>query len=289
MARSAKQWLSGQVERIEGEWLFEDLSGSVVIGECERETGSGATLKLHLRSVRHGLVDVFVLSGEGCRIENGEVDLVAKQIVVVSGGEGVFAAVEGLREPRFEGAVLFRLQIRIRDNALTAGESFFEARSFDACGVGEAQPASGKKIAALEELPGKGHTRHSRISKSSVVDETRTGNNGEWAQAECLLPENSLVATKTVGDGRESEVADETIFVLELVSESGLGPTSFQIVCLIVESSSVDIGDGIGRKVEELPAGVNELIDVHALVVILGDAQAVLPARGTAQGKLSAG
>jgi hypothetical protein len=91
MARSAKQWLSGQVERIEGEWLFEDLSGSVVIGECEGDTGCGATLKLHLRSVRHGFVDVLILSREGCGIENGEIDLVAKQVVVVSGGEGVFS------------------------------------------------------------------------------------------------------------------------------------------------------------------------------------------------------
>ena len=59
------QRLARLEQRIEGEWLFQNLRGSVGVGAIERQFGQRTSVKLHLRAVRQGLIHVDVLSAEG--------------------------------------------------------------------------------------------------------------------------------------------------------------------------------------------------------------------------------
>ena len=79
-------------------------------------------MELDFRAVRHGFVDVLVLTGEGVGIEDGEINLVAELIVVVSGGEGVLASEKILLKPGLEGTILFGLQIRVGNDEGPAGK-----------------------------------------------------------------------------------------------------------------------------------------------------------------------
>ena len=109
-------------------------------------------MELDFRAVCHGFVDVFILPGEGIEIQDGKINLIAKLIVVVGGGEGVFAAQEILLNPRLKGAILFRLQIRVGNNKKSAGKRFLETRLFNSGGIGESQPGRRKCLPTLASL-----------------------------------------------------------------------------------------------------------------------------------------
>ena len=82
----------------------------------------------------------------------GELDLVSKVVVEVKRRQGKLSPQETLLEAGFEGAVLFRLEIRIgigRKHTRDA-ERFFEARLLDSLGVAEAQAGSGQDVAAAQ-------------------------------------------------------------------------------------------------------------------------------------------
>src|SRR4029079_83560 len=91
-----------------------------------------------------------------------------------------------------------------------------------------------------------------------------------------------------MGDGRKSEVAHESVLVLELVSESRLRPSALYISTLVIESGAIDISNRIGGKIEELATGIDEAVDVDALMVVLEAAKGGLPARRSGQRQFGA-
>src|SRR5258707_13786180 len=96
MFGTAQQGISRLVLRVEGKGLLENLSGRVVVGGINRKGRERAAVKFHFCSVRERLVDVLVLARERCWIDNGKVNLGAKQVVEVEGREGIVSRQKAL-------------------------------------------------------------------------------------------------------------------------------------------------------------------------------------------------
>ncbi len=98
-----------------------------------------------------------------------------------------------------------------------------------------------------------------------------------------------MIATQPVKDGREGGVAHESILVFELVAEGGVGPGALNVVSLIIESSAIEVVNRLERTIEEnkvceIAAAVGNGVFVLSPVVVFKGYDALLPARGTAQG-----
>src|SRR5437763_1036224 len=109
-------------------------------------------MELNFRAMRHGFVDVLVLTGEGIGIEDGEINLIAELIVVVGGGKCELASEEILLNSGLEGAILFRLQIGVGNNKGPAGKGFLQPRLFNSGCIRESQACAGECLSTLASL-----------------------------------------------------------------------------------------------------------------------------------------
>ena len=132
-------------------------------------------------------------------------------------------------------------------------------------------------MSTLPSLQDQRHPRHGFISEGGVVEEAGPRHHGYPFESEHLLRVESVVQAQAVGERRESQVADETIFVFELVSQSGPGPVSLEIIALIFESRAIDAGKSMEGRIKH-PAGICHTVHVSALVVVFETRQAMLPA-----------
>src|SRR5581483_5237128 len=107
--RAAQQWTSGSKDRIEREGCVENLCGRVVISGVQGEPGQWPPMQLELGAVGDRFVDVLVLADEIRRIDDGEINLISEQVVVISRCDGILAAQQRLLHSCLKGAIFLSL------------------------------------------------------------------------------------------------------------------------------------------------------------------------------------
>src|SRR4051812_24824347 len=113
------------------EWRrIEDLRVRVEVSAINRPARmrTCVDLELHAVSAAAGDVEEFSLEGDG--VYRLECDLVFEDVMKVRCAERILAAEQGLDHAALQRAVLFRLQVRIRQGRIdsAAAERFFETR-----------------------------------------------------------------------------------------------------------------------------------------------------------------
>src|SRR5438270_13362695 len=98
-------------------------------------------MELELRAMSQSFIDVYVLADESDWTA-GKLNLVAKNIVIVSGGQYIFPSPQLLVNAGVKRAALSRLQIRIRNRERPVSKSLFQTRLFNPSSIGSAQTRS---------------------------------------------------------------------------------------------------------------------------------------------------
>src|SRR5581483_8546150 len=194
-----------------------------------------------------------------------------------------------------EGPVLLGFEIRVGDNPKAAdAEGLLQARLLDAGTVSEAQPRSGKEIAAPKGNQAGGQSRHGFVPKAFIVLQPQATNESDVSPDEHLLPVSGMIASQPVAERQREFVADEPVFVLEAVAEGGAPPASGPLLTLRLAACSMDAGEVGKREVEvaecrrDAPR-IHYRIEHRPLMVVLKSGEPMLPARRGCQRQLSTG
>src|SRR5581483_2468815 len=91
-----------------------------------------------------------------------------------------------------------------------------------------------------------------------------------------LLGISRMIEPQPMHQGRKVKVADESIFVFELIADGGSRPASFHVIALVLESRAIDVGERMKRKIEDA-CGIGEGIEIRAYMVVLESEKTVLP------------
>src|SRR5438270_12155483 len=98
-------------------------------------------MELELRAMSQSFIYVYVLADESDWTA-GKLNLVAKNVVIVSGGQYILPSPQLLLNGGVKRAVLVRLQIRIRNRERPVSKRFFQARFVNPSIIGSAQTRS---------------------------------------------------------------------------------------------------------------------------------------------------
>src|SRR4051812_44448529 len=124
------------------EWRrIEDLRVRVEVSAIKGPARMRTPVELELHAVSAAAGDVEEFSLEGDRVYRLESDLVFEDVMKVRCAQRILAAQKGLDYAALQRAVLFRLQVGIRQGGIdtAAAERFFETRLLDPFRKREAQ------------------------------------------------------------------------------------------------------------------------------------------------------
>src|SRR5690242_19398664 len=129
-----------------------------------------STVKFDLCSMRKRSIQVHELRNESCRIERRR-NLIAKDVVIVTGRKRISIVKEILHDGRFDGLRSLWPEVRIGNDEGTALKSLVEPRLFNTLSVGNPQARSTDPLGAAANEKRKRRTRNSGIAKALVVNE----------------------------------------------------------------------------------------------------------------------
>src|ERR1035441_6015156 len=153
-------------------------------------------------ALRHGAIEVDVLAGVGVGVVQ-VLDLVAELVVEVHRAERHAIVEQRLQQAGFDGPVLLRLQVGIRQRGERSGDAkgLLEAGLLDSLRVAKVQAGAAEDGVSAQRQECHGSARADFAAKTAVVDVANARQDRQPPPHDGLLRKQIVVKAQAVGGG----------------------------------------------------------------------------------------